>query len=80
MNGIGVGVDDHSTATLADTTDAGQDTGTASHEQLPSDDIVEINIAGGESVQLNSQFSTAERIKHRRGPAQDLPFSTRHII
>ena len=65
MTGIGVGVDDHSTAALYNTTDAGQDTVTASGEQLPSDDIVEINIAGGDSVTLNSQFALAERSKHK---------------
>ena len=41
MNVIGIGVNDHSTVSLVDTTDAGQYKGTASHEQLPSDDIVE---------------------------------------
>ena len=65
MNGIGIGVDDHSTASLSDTTDAGPDKVTAPHEQIPSDDIVEINIAGGDSVTLNSQFALAERSKHK---------------
>ena len=65
INGIGFGADDNYTASLYGTTDAGQDTGTASHKQLTSDDIVEISIAGGESVPLNSQFATAERSKHK---------------
>ena len=65
INGIGIGVNDHYTAELADTTNAGQDTGTASHEQLPYGDIVEININGGESVQLNRQFSPEGKNKHK---------------
>ena len=47
MNGIGIGVDDNSIDSLANTTDAGQDKGIASHEQLPYYDLVEINFAGG---------------------------------
>ena len=66
MNDIGICVDDHSTAALSDTTNTGKDTVTASNEQLPSDDIAEINISGGESVPLMSQFVLAERSKHKR--------------
>ena len=66
MNDIGICVDDHSTAALSDTTNTGKDTVTASNEQLPSDDIAEINISGGESVPLMSQFALAERSKHKR--------------
>lgn len=45
---LGLLLIDRSKAAHADTTDAGKHTGTVSREQLPSDDIVEINIAGGD--------------------------------